>query len=341
MSRSVFRWAIPAVVALSFLLFAGSAFACMNWDMAVYPQQAAPGTTATWTLTGLDPADRVQVSMGGSPISEPVIAGGSTMTGTFVVPKTGVTVSATIWDSLEQNNSPDNYLGWNTKSAGGGGKTTVTVPPPAAAAPAPAPSAPAQTPSGTAPTPTAAPPSSGGQSGPVAVDGSPSGHGSGSGGQAQTQQSLTTTPAHSTQRTATHQSHAAPKQIRRAAPAPERPAEFVPARATRVVAKVAVATASVPDARPLMRRLPLEPRASVPAASHTTRGGLPIAGIAALALLLLVGIGGAGARILRRPSPAPLPDNEVTAAPDQIEAELQELIAEQKAKELTRVPVGD
>jgi hypothetical protein len=31
----------------------------------------------------------------------------------------------------------------------------------------------------------------------------------------------------------------------------------------------------------------------------------------------------------------------VTAAPDQIEAELQELIAEQKAKELTRVPVGD
>jgi hypothetical protein len=341
--------ATALVVPASLLLLATDASACLTTGVSVIaPGPVEPGQSVTYTVAGqIDPAATYDVKINGQVVPHTESgprsqAGGAT--GTFVMPKLGVAAGTVEIQALIHH---DDVAGETPPQSSFQYRDPALTPPSGTAAPAAGPApAPGSAPQpatqvtqpGAGATPSAAPPSS-----PPAMSGprvpQPQGSPPSSG-------------------------HA----VELATPAPIRArGGRRAARTVRTVGGQVVAPAYVPrngDLVPLPHRHALRatgarttpthtpaagatlvrPGTAVPVApvaSPQSRGtGSPVAVLVAVALILgVLGVGGAGVAARSRRPPAPEPSRPPeTAAFDPVEAELQELIAAELARQLATEP---
>jgi hypothetical protein len=108
---------------------------------------------------------------------------------------------------------------------------------------------------------------------------------------------------------------------------------------SRGVARARAEAAPPPLLHPRRREPPVAVRAERPVTAANETDGLSAWWIVALAAVVLVGIGGFGLRRLRVGTPPPLgtpPPPGATGLADPVEAELQEIVAEERARQVAR-----
>jgi hypothetical protein len=317
MTRKVRRWTALVSITIAALFSAASAEACLEPTLAVWPHVAAPGDEVSYSLTGLDATDRYTVRVGGQPVTPELTADGPTASGKFRMPDTGGQLrdaSANVLNSRDDFNP---------------------VPPAQSPEPVKSVSAPQATPgvsdspsaSGTTSTPSGgsrSPDTEAQPALPFAGRGSVAGRDS-------VPQSGAPTP-HSAR---------TPAPLARAQRTATRPARIAPGRSDPAVTRAPLAhPARVTTRAPLRRALPESlpaPGRAEPAPLITGGHEFPLP-----AIVLGVALMGAAVFLMRSRRPpaepvlVPAPHTPDPPSLPDIEAELQELIAEQHAREAAR-----
>jgi hypothetical protein len=350
MSRRLFQLALAAVASLLGLLFVATAEACFNPEASVSPRQAEPGDTVTVTVSDLDAEDHFFIEVNGDRVTDDLKANGNSAKVSIVVPEGDeAEVDAYIYDSRNKANS-DDYLGWQPVRTPIRPYNTITRPDPPPSAPstttgapqdAPANSAHTSAPVNPAPpaygggaqgTPT---PGNGGPNPPVATGGAEvadvAGHAPSSGSMGDTAAGTARTAALA----AAGAEHAAPSASGRGAEGE--------------------ASGSAPGTKtPAAQRSEPAPQVAPPASPSVAPlvdpgDGPPVAVLVGAGLLFFLAVTGVGRAMARRrggaepaarpagpPAPVPSPLAVPAIEPDQVEIELQELISEERARQLAQ-----
>jgi len=356
MSRRRFRFALAAVASLLGLLFVASAEACFNPEASVSPKQAQPGDTVIVTVSDLDAEDHFFIEVNGERVTDDLQANSNVAQVRIVVPDGDkAVVDAYIYDSRNKANS-DSYVGWEQVRTPIRSYNTITRPAAPPSAPSSSPAAPQDAPANS--THTSAP-----------VNAAPPAHGGGTQGTRTPGDGGPNAPvATGGAEVADTAGHVlSPDSSGAAASGTGRTAALVAARVEHVVPSVPrqVPAGSPPPpaaerSTPATERLSarrhdaarrLAPRASRLAPPYVDDGGPPIAVVLGAGLLFLLVVGSVAVVMGRRyggasrvsasagPSaPVPPPATAVlpvpAVEPDHVEIELQELIAEERARQL-------
>ena len=332
------------VVLLSCLAAAGAAWACNEPYITVNPSSAGPGDTIKWTLANVEPRAKYTVTVAGRAAGDGV-AGDSPPTGTYEMPDFGTSPRDVYfqWTLTHEEASATHAEG---SFNGETGSAEVAYRPPATS-PQPAP----QTPAPTAPAPSE--PGAGlGVANPrekKGAAGKPVGPGP------RTDPPAVREPAPRSPAPVGTVVPVAGRQVPDRTPVPARVELVEPraedrsaltAEAPRVDAEARIA---LPGPQP-SRRLPLVHATgrSIPAAEEPP--ALPATVVVGLSVLLVLGLGAVGIWTLR--GRGSLPGSRLAAGGPQwvppglglearaqdllVEAELQELIAEERARQVAR-----
>ena len=309
---------IGVAAALFFISGVGSAHACINVHIGAYPSAAHAGDLVHYSVSSLEAGAGYTVSVNGSVVAEGK-ATGDAVGGTFTMPNLGAQGTAVTVGVTFDHSEIDGARGADT--------TKVTYEPVAASPPAPPPAS-AQPPP-PAPAPAAAQPRT---AKPVPGKAAPTAR-----TQPQPVQHISRPAAAQAARTGANATRVpAAASADRPAVRPHLRMAVTPVALREPTRRVAPSTvthrpraaAPRPHVLPQTRSVRAAPvRASASAVSAT---GRRFAVWWLAAILLLVGSGTAAAGVIlrrRRPTPSPLEDELA------VEAELQEMIAEARARE--------
>lgn len=356
MRRNTARASLPGAFVLFSLVFAGPAHACNEPVLMVNPTEAGPGNVVQYAITGLTPGGAYQLTVEGEPVASGT-ASGTVARGTFPMRDLGATSTRVSVEGVVQHSdiegSPTGTDEWRVSTSldyrapqspptqepqpqrpvSQGGEATGPQPaaPQGTTSPGPRPntsagprvSEPGSNGPGGAPKRSAHRPH--GAPGPGAAERAVGDTGAASGaatGQAPGQQAVSTSSNPQTARTPAHDALSRSSAVRAARKGGRQAAAPVPPSLSSI------------------------PRAFVPQrVVARSDEDLPLGVLIAVSALLVLGLaGGWWARVRsRRPGPEPEPQLAAAAIVDQdtqefdafdVEAALQELIAEERARGL-------